>query len=1118
MPEGYSLTDTSVNGTVTTLTNTHKDEVVKVSGKKTWNDVESQLKDRPSSITVHLFADGAEVDSTTATANDNWTYSFGELPKFKAGKEIAYTVTEDTVTGYVSQVNGYDLVNTHIAKEEVEFYAMKILQGRTLSADEFTFELLENGTVIQTATNAGDGRAYFKPIEYTTDTLGTHNYSIREVQGDAKGVTYDTTEHPFTVTVTDNGNGTLNVAYNGYDPTEGVAFTNTYGPTGSVTLEASKMLEGADLTANAYTFQLADPQGNVYATARNAVDGKVTFPKLTFKAAGTYRYIISEVIPEDAQTLGPDKVSNGVAYDQNKVKVSVEAIDNFDGTLRFVTTYDNGEAGFVNKRVADANFPLAATKAIEGRTFQAGDEFTFAVSGDEGAPMPENAQVTIQPTEGSQAAVNFGNIAFTTDDLGKTYTYTITEQRAGETVNGLQYDPFAHWVKLTVVDAGDGGLAVEAAYQDDADGITFTNRYGGTGQVSLEATKVLQGRALADGEFFFELAGDGLEGTLHASAAADGSVHFAPISYTQADAGKDFHYTIKEVQGTLGGITYDQASYDVTVHVTDNGDGTLTATPDYDTVPVFTNTYTAANTQAAIKAHKSLTGAKLAEGQFSFQLTGTSDNAAATAQTVKNAADGTVTFDAIEYTEPGTYTYRVNEVIPAGATDNGDGTFTGTDNIVYDGTAHEVVVTVTDDGAGKLKAEVAYDDASGIDFGNTALVRTGFEFQKYYYGGVGTFDFTLTAVDAQGNARAGQSTDYSDAKSIVDDGTKAFTATVQNGKFTDGKASVVFPEIAYTADGDYYYLVVEDAMTDSSVIGDAAQYLVHVVVANGQAQTPTYELIYDGQNLGATTDLAFYNNAAITLSGGAVKAQGYTNNGERTRVYPKAKKYVNDKTNQLVGGEYTFELYADGADKPLAVATNDETGNIAFFDESKDPGLVFDEPGTYRYTMREVAGDEAGMIYDNSVISLTVEVTKTKDGLQATETYNGPGGSEPAFYNVKEGMDITVQKVSRSGGEGLPDCVYGLYMVGEGGDALIKEATSDANGFITFKDVKLMQGQKYYFKEVAAPKGHTLDPYRTAYFSLNAAGDKLELVEATADDGWHSATENIEADRARGKE
>ena len=202
-----------------------------------------------------------------------------------------------------------------------------------------------------------------------------------------------------------------------------------------------------------------------------------------------------------------------------------------------------------------------------------------------------------------------------------------------------------------------------------------------------------------------------------------------------------------------------------------------------------------------------------------------------------------------------------------------------------------------------------------------------------------------------------------------------------------------------------------------------------------------------------------------------------------------------------------FELIDDATGAVLAQATNDENGDIAFFDEKTDPGLAYDEPGTFHYTIREVAGNEAGVTYDSSAIGLTVSVVQGADGLEATATYNGPGGGEPAFYNVKNGMDVTVQKVSREGGEGLANAVYALYMVGEGGDALIAEAASDARGYITFKDVSLIAGQKYYFKEVEAPAGHTVDPYRTAYFTLNAAGTKLVLAEKTASDGWHSATE-----------
>ena len=195
------------------------------------------------------------------------------------------------------------------------------------------------------------------------------------------------------------------------------------------------------------------------------------------------------------------------------------------------------------------------------------------------------------------------------------------------------------------------------------------------------------------------------------------------------------------------------------------------------------------------------------------------------------------------------------------ATATGDGTFTGSDGICYDGATHTATVDVVDDGGGKLRAAVTYDeDAGGISFGNTVLVRTGFEFSLYYFGGLGTFDFKMTAVDAQGTPRPGIAADYSDARVIVDDGARAFTATVQNGAFSDVKASIVFPELAYVADGDYYYLIESSA---SDVVVDKASFLAHVVVEDGQEKSRTFDLIYDGVNLGPTDDLAFYNNAAV---------------------------------------------------------------------------------------------------------------------------------------------------------------------------------------------------------------------------------------------------------------
>ena len=427
---------------------------------------------------------------------------------------------------------------------------------------------------------------------------GLHKYTIKEVQGDLSGVTYDMTPRTFEANVSDNGDGTLKVTVDGVEPTleegvyaldTGATFTNKYVPKGSVVLKASKTLEGGTLEADKYTFQVADAQGNVYETATNDAQGNVVFGALNFTAAGTYDYTISEVT-EGTKPLGNLRVNDGVAYDTHKVNVTIVTTDDFKGHLDCAVTYDgvvadeNTVAKFVNTTVPDATFPLSATKDITGRAFAAGDSFTFTVTADDDdAPMPEHASQTLTPTVGdTQATVNFGDITFTTDDLGKTYTYTVSEQRAGETVDGLTFDPFSHWVKLTVNDNGDGTMRVDAEYEK-ANGLVFTNEYNAEGQAVIEAQKTLSGRALADNEFFFELTGDGIDEPLHAHAAADGSIAFAPISYTQADLidengevlpYKDFHYTISETAGTLGGVTYDSATHGVTVRLSDDGSGT----------------------------------------------------------------------------------------------------------------------------------------------------------------------------------------------------------------------------------------------------------------------------------------------------------------------------------------------------------------------------------------------------------------------------------------------------------------------------------------------------------------------------------------------------------------
>lgn len=369
-----------------------------------------------------------------------------------------------------------------------------------------------------------------------------------------------------------------------------------------------------------------------------------------------------------------------------------------------------------------------------------------------------------------------------------------------------------------------------------------------------------------------------------------------------------------------------------------------------------------------------------------------------------------------------------------------------------------------------------------------------------------------------------------------------FEASEKNGAF-EGEAAPVSFKVEALEDGDYYYLAAEEDKSGEpgykDIVFDEACYLAHVKVEDGVVSDPDYTMLYpDGEggydDLGAVAEgeaPAWHNNATevpklrMRMRFMAFPMAGAETPGAATaRAYPEAGKTVNGSAAGLAGGDYAFELREEGADAPVAVATNDAMGRVAFFGESSPNGLAFDAPGTYSYEIREVVPDEPelGVEYDQTVYRYVVEVTRGETGeLEAEESYYGPDGelldTPPVFNNHVEGIDLQVYKRSRYGGEGLDECTYALWMASDAGDVMVQEATSDDTGLIVFKDVALSPGRRYYFKEVEAPAGHTVDPYRTAYFSLTADGRGVELVEDTAEDGWHSKYDNIDIDRESGK-
>ena len=660
-----------------TFTNTYKATPAKetITAKKVLNgkDLEAdkyefELKEGDKVVaTAKNAADGTvtfkEIELETA---GEYTYTITEKAGSEKGvtydtakHEVKVKVTDNGQGQLVATATGADnltFTNVYKAKPaKATITATKVLNGKALEADKYEFELKEGNKVVATAKNAADGTVTFPVISY--DAAGPHTYTITEKAGSEKGVTYDTAKHEVTVNVTDNGQGELVADVKDNNPT----FTNTYkAATTTATITATKVLNGKALEADKYEFELKEGD-KVVATAKNAADGTVTFPAISYDAAGPHTYTITEKAGSEA----------GVTYDTATHEVTVNVTDNGQGKL--VATATNNNPTFTNTyKAATTTATITATKVLNGKALEAGKYEFELKEGDKVVATAKNA---------ADGTVTFKEIEF--NEAGD-HTYTITEKAGSEA--GVTYDTAKHEVKVNVKDDGAGQLVATVTGNNP----TFTNTYKASSTtVNITAKKVLEGKALEAGKYEFELKeGDKVVAT--ATNAADGTVAFEGIEYKEAGS---HTYTITEKAGSEAGVTYDTTKHEVTVKVVDNGAGKLVATVT-DNNPTFTNTYVASSTQVTFTAKKVLKDKEkdkeLAEGQFKFEL----KEGDKLIETATNAADGTVTFKAIEYKEAGEHTYTITEV-------------KGNDeNIKYDENSYEVTVKVTDNGAGQLVTEV----------------------------------------------------------------------------------------------------------------------------------------------------------------------------------------------------------------------------------------------------------------------------------------------------------------------------------------------------------------------------------------------------------------------------
>ncbi len=652
-----------------------------------------------------------EVYSVTITISDNFDGTVSAVYEIRdAVGELVSTAPTFT--------NDYEPTEAQLVLS-----GKKILDGRILNEGEFDFNLYKTDSTYsidghapyESVSNASNGSFIFSTLVF--ENVGEYYFVINETQGTLGGVTYSEQSYNIKVTVTDN-NGTLEVAT---DLVGDITFTNVYDATDvNVNISGTKVLSGRDLADGEFEFVLREEDGTVKDTKKNE-NGVFSFDTISYDTAGTYIYTVEE----SAGTLG------GITYDSSVYTVTVKVIDDGTGKLQAQVSYekDGVEANSIVFRntyiAAPYVIEVEGVKSLSGRALREG-EFTFILTGGKSGTELERV------TNAADKTFSFTGL---TVYKANTYRLKLTELKGG--LGGVNYDMSIYDITVVVSDDGVGNLYESERtvtrnglpYNEE---IKFENTYSvADAKLTLGGKKILENRELNADEFSFTLYDTKLVGDIPqknggaketVKNAADGSFTFSEITYS--DEGT-YYYIVEEVEGSLGGITYDMTVYTVKVVVTDNLDGTFGVETTYedgdgaaDSV-VFTNKYKAASVAHTIDGIKKLNGRELISEEFSFKLYNAKlegdrikiDGAAK--ETVKNAANGSFSFSEMTFSEIGTYYYIVEEDTSAAAT-----------GITYDKTVYYITVEVTDDGDGQLDKEVSIESSLKGAVDSIAFVNT----------------------------------------------------------------------------------------------------------------------------------------------------------------------------------------------------------------------------------------------------------------------------------------------------------------------------------------------------------------------------------------------------------
>lgn len=1085
-------------------------------------------------------ADGKiTMDKITYTEAGTHTYTLREV-KVDADNGITYstaaytivtTVTDDgngklTVKHELQDVekaifeNAYSVtpVNSSVTDQ---ITATKVLTGRDLKEGEFSFELVEGNDVVATGKNDARGKIKMSPIEYTA--AGNHTYTLREVPGDANnGITYDGKTYTIETTVTDNGKGELEAKHElkGADEAK---FSNSYKPNPgefSVTdrITATKSLTGRNLKDGEFSFELVEGEGEdakVVATGTNNAEGKITMNAVKYTKAGKHTYTLREA--------NGGTTSKGITYDDKTYTIVTTITDKGDGTLeakhelkgaedvqsiKFENTYS------VTPLETEVDFGLS--KAIDGRDWTDADKFSFTISAAEGtdAPLPDPATVTVSKKDAKDgiAAINFGEIRYT---AAGTYKYEIREN-AGNAA-GMTYDGHVATAEVTVTENGEGKLTANVTKKESG---RFTNTYrteldyaaaGG-----LKLSKALSGRPMTEGQFTFTVTpADAASANalgLHeganvykSPAATEGTVGLIDIlagkevKFTQADAGKTFKYTVAETNDHKPGYTYDDAVRTVTIAVTDDGAGTITATTTVSGGPEgthetihksgenkvesalvpFKNSYSASTDAhggdvAQIVATKTLTGRPMVDGEFYFGIAYAGETEAIEGTCVTNV-NGQVSFGALHYT-----TEMLADLVNANRAIRTDTDAKLAWTINY--TAFEYTsplaakgitaakpsfsfkVIVVDNGDGTLTATVDYggieplfENVYGADAVDAALAGT----KKLQAAEgltpadiTGKFIFTV-AADEAGAPMPERTTATNDAAGNVDFGKIHFTLDDLNRALgvTDNASGDASNNAEANAD---------EAEVDADASGDETKDESEPAAPTApRSHTFTYTVTESGSAPGVINDANATRKVSYTVTddgaghlivkrdGGDGAAFTFTNTYSVTptdsSVTDQVKTVKRLTGRDLAAGEFTFELLEDGV--TVASGTNDVNGNVTL------SPIHYEAPGTHTYMLREACpnalGLYKGVTYDGTTYTVVTTVSDNGDGT-LTATHKLEGTTESAgFTNKYHAMptQVSIGAIKVLEGRELKKDEFSFKLVGEDIESTV---TNDADGKINF--------------------------------------------------------------------